>query len=142
VSDATAVVRKFFDALNAADLDQVAALSNEEIAFIDVAFSEEIGGRAAWRAYCERYTTGFSDLRIELTNLFGAGDWVFAEAVGRGTNDGPLVSPGGEIPATGRRIEVRFGMVFRVEGGQIAESREYYDAMTFLTQLGLMPGPG
>jgi hypothetical protein len=31
---------------------------------------------------------------------------------------------------------------WRVDGGEILDSREYYDAMTLMTQLGVMPSPG
>ena len=140
-ADSGAVVRKFFDAMNAHDLDRVAALAGEEVEFVDVASGEEIRGRERWREYCERYLKGFPDLRLELTNLVAAGDSAFAEAVAVGTHDGALQTPAGAIPPTGRKIEVRFCVVARARDGKIADSREHYDSMTLMTQLGLVPEP-
>lgn len=38
-------------------------------------------------------------------------------------------------------VEFCFADFFEVEGGRIVKHRLYYDQVTFLTQLGLMPGP-
>jgi len=143
--DSGGVARKLIDAMNAHDLDAVGSLANERIKFLDVAAGEEIDGRRQWRDYCGRYLTGFSDLQIELVNLIVGDDTAVAEAVAHGTHDGPLLGPGGEIPPTGNTIAVPFCFVLRVDGGEILDSREYYDAITLMTQLGLMPpspGPG
>ena len=139
--DSGAVVRKFFEAMNGQDLDQVASLASEDVEFVDVAAGEEIHGREQWRQYCGRYLKGFPDMRLELTNLVATDDSAFVEAIARGTHDGALESPAGEIPPTGRKIEVKFCLVVRVRDGEIVDSREYYDAMTLMTQLGLMPEP-
>ena len=139
--EATSAVRRFFDGMNSHDLDEVSAVAAEDIKFVDMGSGEETNGRDEWRSYCARYTTGFSDIHLEPTNLITAGDMVVVEAVGHGTHDGPLAGPEGEVPATGRRIEVPFCMLFRVRNGQIAESREYYSPMTMMIQLGLMPQP-
>jgi ketosteroid isomerase-like protein len=47
----------------------------------------------------------------------------------------------GEIPPTGQKIEQPFCLFVRVRDGKIVDSSEYYDAMTMMTQLGLMPEP-
>ena len=139
--DTSAAVQRLFDAMNAHDLDAVAAAAAENVEFVDVATGEEIHNRAEWRQYCGRYLKAFPDMHLEQTNLVAEGDQAFVEAVAHGTNDGPLESPDGEIPPTGKTIAVKFSMVFRVRDGQIADSREYYDGMTLMTQLGLVPPP-
>jgi len=69
------------------------------------------------------------------------GDWAVVEAIAHGRQDGALEIPGGTIPPTGREVKVRFCFVARARDGQIVDSREYYDAMTLMTQLGLAPDP-
>jgi predicted ester cyclase len=66
-----------------------------------------------------------------------------AVAVGRytGTHTGPLVGPMGEIPATGRAVDVPFATMFEARDGQISAHRAYWDNATFMMQLGLMPRP-
>ncbi len=36
---------------------------------------------------------------------------------------------------------MKFCLVVRVRDGEIVDSREYYDTMALMTQLGLMPEP-
>ena len=61
--------------------------------------------------------------------------------IARGAHTGPLETPAGEVPPTGRRIEIEFSVVARARDGLLVDGREYYDSMTLLTQLGLMPEP-
>ena len=136
-----AVVQKFFEAINDHDLDQVVSVASEDIEFVDVAAGEEIYGREQWRRYCGRYLKAFPDLRLERTNLLAVGGWAVVEAIARGRQDGALETPAGAIPPTGREVEVKFCFVARVRDGEIIDSREYYDAMTLMTQLGLAPDP-
>ena len=58
-----------------------------------------------------------------------------------GTNTGPLATPAGEVPATGRSMVLPFADVFRITDGRIAEHRIYYDGLGLLAQLGLLPEP-
>jgi hypothetical protein len=57
-----------------------------------------------------------------------------------GTNNGPLVTPTGEVPATGKRIDMRGALVGRINADNlIVEERRYYDTGTLMQQLGLAP---
>ena len=47
----------------------------------------------------------------------------------------------GEVPPTGKHMELHFCSLIKVRDGKIAEGRDYYDAMTVANQLGLMPEP-
>ena len=63
------------------------------------------------------------------------------EFTGRGTHTGPLQTPTGELPPTGRRIEVAFAQVLQFEQGKISYARLYFDALGMLQQLGVIPAP-
>jgi predicted ester cyclase len=63
----------------------------------------------------------FPDLTQEVTNLVAVGESAFAEAIARGTHTGPLETPDGEVPPTGRRIEVRFCVVARARDGLLVD---------------------
>jgi steroid delta-isomerase-like uncharacterized protein len=140
-TEAEAVVLRFFQAMNSGDLDEIAALSDASIRFVDVAAQEEVKGRDAFRGYCARYVKAFPDLQLEVTNLVSAGNTATVEGVCRGTHKAALESPAGSIPATQRTIEVPFCMVARAADGLLADAREYYDAVTLMLQLGIMPEP-
>ena len=77
-----------------------------------------------------------------MTNLFATEDQAFVEFIGRGTNTGPLHLPTGDLPATGRPVELQFCEAFRIRGGKIVSYHIYYDALGFMQQLGLIPSQG
>jgi predicted ester cyclase len=57
-----------------------------------------------------------------------------------GTNNGPLASPAGEVPATGRSV-TGYGAYFaEVRDGRIVSFTAYPEAMGMMAQLGLLPG--
>jgi predicted ester cyclase len=56
-----------------------------------------------------------------------------------GTHTGPFVSPQGEIPPSGNRVEFAFVSVRRVEDRKIVSERLYFDQQEFLQQLGAIP---
>ncbi len=79
-----------------------------------------------------------SDCQVTDARYTDAGEMVVARFNARGTNDGPL----GAFPATGNEWTLpicelwHFDADGRVVGGEI-----YYDQVSLLTQLGLLPEP-
>ena len=57
------------------------------------------------------------------------------ETIVRGTRTGPMQTPAGVIPATGKSVEVRTRRI--IKGGTVKSIRQYYDLMTMRQQLGL-----
>lgn len=54
------------------------------------------------------------------------------------TNDGPIDTGDGEIPATGRRMTVPMVWVFELgDDGLIHEERDYFNIASVFDQLGL-----
>lgn len=81
------------------------------------------------------YRRAFSDLRMQVLDVAGAGDKVSVRWRAVGTHDGEFLG----IPATRQRATVE-GMTFvRFEKGKAAESWVQYDALGMLRQLGVLP---
>ena len=74
------------------------------------------------------------DREIEVT----AGDTVVVRWTGSGTHNGPL----GSMAPTGKRVEVPGICMFRISGGKIAESWNYWDTYGMMAQLGAIPAFG
>jgi steroid delta-isomerase-like uncharacterized protein len=74
-----------------------------------------------------------------VTNALVSGDTVILEVIWSGTQTGPLVGPGGTIPATGKAWSVPACQVMVFKNGKIAEFRHYFDMLTMLQQLGISP---
>ena len=139
--DSGSIIRKLFDAFNAKDYDTIVGLAADDFVLIDCASGEKYEGPEGARRNAEGWLTPFADVSVELLNVVSSGDWAVAECVGRGTHSGPLQTPMGEVPPTGKQMELHFCSLIRVHDGKIVEGRDYYDAMTIANQLGLIPEP-
>jgi uncharacterized protein (TIGR02246 family) len=94
-----------------------------------------------WREFQRMYLEAFPDGVYEVRHNEPVGDTVFVEGVWSGTHTGPLTTPEGELPATGRRVTVPFALVVTIREGRLATVHNYHDRFEFLTQLGLLPVP-
>lgn len=137
-----AVVRELFDAFNEGDLDRAAALAGDDFELVDVAQGLSFHGPEGLRRWLDTFKVALPDGRAELVELVAEGDRVATEHVGRGTHAGPLRTPAGEIPATGRAVELRFAENFVVRDGKLARLVAFYDSATMMRQLGLLPETG
>jgi predicted ester cyclase len=97
-------------------------------------------GRAATTAYSKPLVEAFSDARHRIDLVVAAGDVAAVEGAWIGTHTGPLVTPDGEIPPTGRSLVLPFAATMRVQGDHVTSMHVYFDQLAFMAQLGLVPG--
>jgi steroid delta-isomerase-like uncharacterized protein len=84
------------------------------------------------------WAKAFPDSKATFNGASASGNTVVLEVTWRGTHTGPLPTPGGEIPATGRKFQVRACQVVDVAGDKIKATRHYFDMTTLLRQLGVV----
>jgi predicted ester cyclase len=99
-------------------------------------------GPDAIRAAREVLANGFPDAHHEILNVVDAAPDVVVEATWTGTHTGPLVTPQGEIPPTGKGVAIPMAVVAHVEDDCITSTHIYYDNIALLNSLGLIPSPG
>jgi steroid delta-isomerase-like uncharacterized protein len=80
----------------------------------------------------------FPDLRVTLEDMVAEGNEVSARARWQGTHEADFFG----IPPTGKRFDTQGINFFRFADGQFVERYGTWDVVTFMQQLGLMPGPG
>jgi predicted ester cyclase len=56
-----------------------------------------------------------------------------------GTHTGPLAGPGGELPPTGKEVDLVGADFLTVSNGKLTSWHVYYDTGAFMSQLGLSP---
>ena len=134
-----AVVRAVFDGFNARDLDRVAAVCAEDFVLEDLPAGLTLRGPEGMRQWLRTWIDAASDAHAKLERVVGEGEWVATEHHGTATHTGPLRTPGGEVPPTGRRLDLWFSENFQLRDGKLVRMRVYYDGATVLRQLGLMP---
>jgi predicted ester cyclase len=94
-----------------------------------------VGGAAAPTA--ATWLAAFPDVVGKVTGGVEAGDQAALEIVWTATNTGPLTMPDGQIPATGKGIEVGAAVWCTFNGDKIVEIRHYLDVMMLVQQLGV-----
>ena len=135
------VVDRFYDAFNGRRVNKEEGAKLFEPSLESIDPSGTYNGIEAFLAYVQGYVTAAPDSKISLRHIVETGDVVLCEGEFTGTNTGPLASPQGTMPATGKRFVLKFADVFEVKNDKIAKHRTYYDQMAFLGQLGLLPQP-
>lgn len=96
-------------------------------------------GREAIRSFFERQREAIPDAKPVVLTQAVSGQNVMTEFSQTGTHTGPVRSPGGEIPPTGKRVTIKGVHVVEVEGDLVKSMRFYVDTMSFLSQLGVAP---
>ncbi len=139
VQENAAIARADVELYNKRDLDGIAALASADAELIDVATGQTLRGPAGSRQYSQGFMTAFPDSTCEIISVVADERRAVVEFWGRGTHTGPLVTPAGTLPPTGRKAEVRFCQVLEIQGGKITRMRSYWDLNTMMTQLGLVP---
>ncbi len=98
-------------------------------------------GRAATTAYSKPLVSAFSDAHHRIDLVAASGDVAVVEGAWIATHTGPLVTPDGEVPPTGRSLNLPFAATMRASGDHVASMHVYFDQLAFLAQLGLVPQP-
>ena len=134
------LIDRHYAEINTADFSDVAELFSPDVVTV-VPDAGPLTGIEPFVAYGQAFLRAFPAGRIHRDGSVEDGEHVVVEGRFTGTNTGPLQTPGGELPPTGRAMVLPFADVFRVTGGKITEHRVYYDTLGLMAQLGLMPEP-
>jgi len=136
--DTTALAKTWYTSFNDRNFDKNVSICEENIVLNNLAFGTTFKGHAGVREWLSNWSTALPDARVEIVSIIASENGVATEFIGRGTHKGPLMGPQGAIPATGKKIEVRFCETFQVKNGKFADHRIYFDGATMLRQLGLI----
>ena len=137
--DLKKVADNIVKAYTSCDPVAMAKLYAEDAILILTGEQEPVRGRKAIEEYLVAAFKPFSDLEIEFLTILISGNHIVFEQVMRGTNTGPLLLPEGEIPPTGKKVELKVVWIGRISpDGLIEEDRTYKDNADFMRQLGLL----
>lgn len=137
--DHAALVRKHLSDYSASRWGDFRADLAADVFYEEVATGTTARGVDDYLSVIQRWKRAFPDLQAHVLGAVSAGDQVVAEIEWQGTHTGPFDGPFGLMAPTGRRGSARAALVYRIDGGKIAETRHYFDVLTVLTQLGVVP---
>ena len=130
------VVERHFTAFNAKDADAEPFSADAEL----IAPGAQLRGRNQILDWLRGYWEAFPDARVEPTRSIESGQLVAREGKLFATHTGTFRTPEGEIPATGKRVEIRWMSMYEVAADEVVAEHLYFDPSEFMTQLGITPG--
>lgn len=135
--DNAALARRMYQLFSDGKLEAAAAMVAEDAETVLVPFGETYHGRDGFVTFMQGFTGAFPDIRIAVTNQVATEDYVVTEFTARGTHNGPLLTPAGPIPPTGRTVDFIVCEVWQIKHGQMASLHNYQDAAAIMRQLGV-----
>jgi len=129
---------RYVELYNAGDLDACMELYAEDA--VQRMHDGVFEGVDAIRRRLARDLDAFADAKYDVDSFFAQGDEFADEWTFTGTHTGPFrLRDGTEIPATGKRVEIKGMEYVEVRDGKIVVDNLYYDFMAAVVQLGLVP---
>jgi ketosteroid isomerase-like protein len=96
-------------------------------------------GKEACAAFFGGWFTAFPDARVDVQAVHIIDDVAVEEGTFFGTQNGVLRGPAGDIPPTGRPVEVDYIQLLRFRDGKQISFNLMFDRLLMLEQLGLVP---
>jgi predicted ester cyclase len=136
VEDNVALLRRAFETVQSGDLDASTEFLTPDFIANLPGLPEPIRGREIWKLGTQSMLEGFPDLRIDIEEIFGAGDKVAVRLRFHGTHDGPFQG----VPPTHRPVSFTSIEMYRMEGDKIAEEWVSPDIMGLMQQISAPAG--
>ena len=130
------LARKQVDAFNTGDWEQLRASLASDSLYDELGTQRKIEGPEKIVELFKGWKTAFPDAVGTVTSAVASGNMAALEVTWKGTHTGPLATPKGTLPASGKSQETPAAFFFTFEGDKIKESRHYFDSMTLLKQIG------
>jgi steroid delta-isomerase-like uncharacterized protein len=124
-------------AYNEKNWDELGRLVTSDFIYDEVSTGRKAEGIDAVLPLWQGWAQAFPDSRATFHNAFASDSNVVIEITWTGTHTGPMQTPSGPIPPTGKSIAVRACMVTELEGDRVKRERHYFDMATLFQQLGL-----
>lgn len=133
------IARAVIDAFNNADWDRLRSLVSPEIVYQEAGTGRHLQGVEDYVSLCQTWRQGFPDATGKVNTVLADGGTVAIEVTWSGTQTGQLATPSGEIPATGKPMQVEATVWCAVAGDRVESVRHHIDLFGMLNQLGILP---
>ena len=137
--DLVKTARGLVEAFNRGDWEACKAALTSDSLYDEVGTARRLQGIDKIIEGFQGWKGAMPDVKGTVTNALTVGNTAVLEVTWSGTHTGPLPGPTGTLRATGKQQTTRAGWLLNFEGGKIKESRHYFDMLSFMQQLGVMP---
>jgi steroid delta-isomerase-like uncharacterized protein len=125
------------EAFNSADWDRLESALSPDAVYDEVGTGRRAEGREAILELFQGWKQTMPDAAGTVTSALASGNEVALEITWKGTMTGPW----GDVPATGKGQTTRAAWFLKFSGDTVSESRQYFDSLALLQELGVMPEP-
>ncbi len=136
--DLVDVARGVVDAFNRNDWEGMVAGLAPNGVYNELGTQRRLQGPDAMVQAFKGWKQAMPDVKGTVTSALAGGNMAALEVTWEGTHTGPLDTPSGAIPASGKRQITPSAWIFEFDGDKIKESRNYFDMVTLLSQIGAM----
>jgi steroid delta-isomerase-like uncharacterized protein len=142
MADAITLAKEGLEAFNKGDWDHTRGITSSNVVYVEVATGRQTSDIEKFIELAKGWRHAFPDANGTVTNALESGSTAVLEITWTGTHSGDLLTPTGDkIPPTGKKINVTAVQVVEASGGKMTAVRHYFDLMTMLAQLGVLPAP-
>jgi steroid delta-isomerase-like uncharacterized protein len=132
-------IQSFYDVVNSHDIDKFLECFSDNSQFKTVSTDENYQGKNEIRDMAEKWMKAFPDGKFQVHKIIGSSDNWGVEMSFTGTHQGLLSSSMGDIPATGKKVNVPACDIFTLKNNKIQSVNCYLSVALMLKQLGAMP---
>ena len=132
-------VKSAIEAHNAHDVSHAVSYEAESIVHYSPAHPTGVKGRESVISSMTADFVAFADIQFKVDRMIGEGDSVSVYGVLTGTNTGPfLTEKSRTVKASNKRIQIPQAYFYRLNGGKIVETQEFWDTRRLMAQLGFL----
>jgi steroid delta-isomerase-like uncharacterized protein len=122
-------------AINNRNMEKFFSCYTDDCIYEDLAVGKINHGKAELKAFYDELLVMAADVKMEEKLNIRAGDLVASEWVMSGTNTGDIPA----IRATGKKFSIRGCSIIQLRDGKISRQSDYYNFVSLLQQLGVLP---
>jgi steroid delta-isomerase-like uncharacterized protein len=134
-SDVERMLRDYAAAWSSGDVEKVVSFLTDDCVIENLGGGMIYCGQEEIKSWVRDNFASIPDLKIEVKSVFVAGEWAGGEWIQSGTYTGEV----GGAPVTGQKFLERGASIIELHGGKIKREALYWDTLSFLRQLRVMP---
>ena len=138
-TDAKKMANDCNKAWNSHDVNRILEFYTDDCVYEDLGNGIVCHGIKEFTDYINSMFVDIPNIKWEVKSAFGTNDWAGIEWIMSGTHTHTIKAMPG-VPATGKTFSLRIAGIHQLRNGKYSRETVYVNMVTFLQQLGLMPG--
>jgi len=131
------VVKKFYGALGAKNEGDFLGTQSDSVELDDQTRAQSFLGTVDTKKMFDTWTKALPDIKVQVANAWGFGEWVVVETVITGKQTGAMDG----MPASGKPMSLHGAGVFQMKDGKILKGWTYANGLELRTQAGTFKMP-